>query len=78
MSSEVYYQVREKAGSVLYQPCIERTESLASAAAFTLGLKFNLSEMISTVGMIYNDIYFRIAQGLLFHCKGLINQKAKG
>jgi len=61
----------------LYQPLIERTESLSSAVAFTLDLKVNLSEMISTIGMTYNDTYFRIAQGLLSIVKDLSTRKLK-
>lgn len=61
----------------MYQPFIERTESLSGAVAFTLDLKVNFSEMISPIGMIYNDIYIRIAQGLLSIVKNLSTRKLK-
>lgn len=67
----------------MFQPFIERTELLSSpmedysVLAFTLDLKVNLFELISTAGMIHNDIYFRSAPYLLSIAKKLSMRKLK-
>lgn len=62
ISREVYYQVR---GLRLAQ------------SSLWFGSKIvYLSEMIFTVGMINNDIYFRIVQGMLSYNR-VINQKLR-
>lgn len=83
ISSGVYYQV---GATKLTQSCINHSQreqnncpvqwKMIQCLAFTLDLKVYLSEMTSTIDMIYNDIYFRISR-VYFPCEGVINQKAK-